>query len=444
MKKIFTLSIAVALFGVASADTVQVLSCAGGIPGMSAEEPQLLGLSISPNGKYICGSIEKGIGVFAANRLTGEVKWQVTLDGDRDGDQLKAIDNEGVAIGFLEDAVLYSFDTDTFTALKAPAGFKYCIGEDITPDGNMKVGSLVGTGFLTDAAFTIDNVNWTLLPMPTEEEFGGLIDGSKGSSAKMVSVDGKVILGHVGSFGAPIVWVKNDTGVYEPDFFMARYVKATSDDINDTSKPLVSLSGMYKYMSGNGKYVVMMGLIPAEIPGETRSVPVVYDTEKKDIKIYDEIQEIDELELTLYPLGISDDGTFIGTVGQPLMGSMGAFIMLEGKTQAEWFNDVFPQFSELLGEADAIGFNNPTDITPDGRFILGHLYYCEDYMDPVAPAYFETYIIDRGENTGVNEVSSNIGMEYIYSVDGRALREMTKGINIVRKADGSVLKIMNK
>lgn len=444
MKKIFLFAVAFAIFGSAYAEKLQILSCNGGIPGVDAEEPQLMGLSISPNGKYICGVIEKGLGVFAADRTTGEVKWQVTLDGDRDGDQLRAIDDNGVAVGYLEDGVMYSFDTDKFTVLSAPDGYKYTIGEDITPDGSLIVGSLVGSGFTTEAAFTSNGSDWTFLPMPTQEQFAGITDASKGSSAKAVSVDGKVILGHIGSFEVPVIWVRNDAGRYEPDFFMARFVKTSQEDMDDPSRPFLSLSGFYKYLSGNGRYVALIGLVPTDDPEMPRSVPVLYDTQNKDIKIFDEPQEIDDMELGLVPLAVSDDGTFIGTIGQPSYGSVGSFIMFAGKTQAELFNDAFPNYAEVLGVADSEGFNNPSDISPDGRYILGYIFYCEDYWDQYADAYYETYIIDRGEDAAVGDIAVQSAPEHIYSVDGRALREISKGINIVRNSDGSVSKILKK
>ena len=444
MKKVVSLFVAAAFCMAASAESLQVLSCAGGIPGVDADEPQLMGLSISPNGQYICGVIEKGLGVFAADRLTGEVKWNVTLDDDRDGDQLRAIDDNGTAIGYLEHGVLYSFGTNKFTNLTPPRNYQYCIGEDITPDGSLMLGSLVSNSFLTDAAYSLDGQQWTLLPMPTAEQFAGLTDASKGSSAKAVSVDGKVILGHIGSFEAPVIWIKNEAGEYEPDFFMARFVKSSEADKDDPSKPLLSLSGFYKYLSGNGRYVVMLGLLPNDDPDMRQSVPVVYDIQNKEIKVYDELQEIDEYEVGLYPLAIADDGTFVGTVGEPSYGSTGSFIMRAGKTQAESFLSAFPVFAETFAEADENGFNNPSDISPDGRYIIGYIYYSEDFWDPDLDAYYVTYVIDLGEVSGAGEIISQQGSDTIYSIDGRALRSMTDGINIVRKADGSVTKILKK
>ncbi len=441
MKKLLTLSIAAALFGSASADTVQILCSPGAVPGV--DEPPLLGLSISPNGRYVCGALEQGIGIFAADLTTGEVKWHVTLDDDtRDGDQLRAIDNDGVAVGYLADGVLFSYDTDEFTTLPAPEGFKYCIGEDITPDGSLIIGSLVGTGFLTDAAYSTDRVHWTLLPMPTEEQFGGLIDDSKGSAAKSVSVDGRVILGNIGSFGAPVIWVRNEAGVYEPDFYMARYVKATEADKNDSTKPLISMTGVYKYLSGNGRYVVGTALKPIDDDGSYKEVVYVYNTEEKSIVIYDDEQEIDEFGLGLYPMSIADDGTFVGTVGEIFVGSAGAFIMKAGESQAEFFVDAFPAFAAALGESDSLGTDNPTDITPDGRYILGYIYYSADYWDQSAPAFWETYVIDRGEDAAVGELSTQSAPKTIYSIDGRQLSQPQKGINIIRNSDGSVTKIL--
>ena len=86
----------------------------------------------------------------------------------------------------------------------------------------------------------------------------------------------------------------------------------------------------------------------------------------------------------------------------------------------------------------------PTSISADGRYILGYLYYSEDYDDLDIPAYWETYIIDRGEDAAVDQVSVGHDANAVYSIDGRNLREMNKGINIIRNSDGSVRKVLKK
>lgn len=129
----------------------------------------------------------------------------------------------------------------------------------------------------------------------------------------------------------------------------------------------------------------------------------------------------------------------------PYYYSRGSFIMKAGQTQAELFVDAFPKFFERYGTSDLYGFNVPTGISADGRYIVGYTYYAEDYYDTETPAYYETYIIDRGEDAAVDQMASDhADAEAVFSIDGHRLREMTKGLNIVRNSDGSVSKILKK
>ena len=179
--------------------------------------------------------------------------------------------------------------------------------------------------------------------------------------------------------------------------------------------------------------------------GNMRLVPVIYNTEEKTLKIYKEYQEIDYAEFGLYPRAIADDGTFIGTIGAPFTGSIGSFIMRAGEEQAELFVDAFPEYNEMLGISDIeAGLNVPTGISADGSYILGYTYYSENMeVGDDSPAYFLTYVIGTGW-TGVDEISSEsvASPAAIYSIDGRKLDRVSKGINIVRDAEGNVRKIM--
>ena len=83
-------------------------------------------------------------------------------------------------------------------------------------------------------------------------------------------------------------------------------------------------------------------------------------------------------------------------------------------------------------------------MSADGRYIIGYTFYCEDIDDEEAPAYEITYIIDRETNSAVSEIPQAAGTEAIYSLDGHRLREMTKGINIVRGVDGKVRKVIKR
>lgn len=445
MKKIITLSLFVALCSSIYADKLSIFSLGLGIPGLN--EPQLYGLGMSANGKYVCGALEMGNGIFVADAETGEVEWMM-VDGE-EGGELRHVDNNGIAIGFTDVGVTYSFATGEISGFNVPAGFRGILGEDLTNDGSLMVGSLTVQSFITNAAICKDGENWSLLPLPAYEDLGPLAEGLQGSAAKLVSGDGKVIFGFIGSFAMPIVWTMNDGGEYEPDFFTARYVKATEEDINNPEKEFYSLSAMYLNMSNNGRYLSMVGLIEDEKTGDRRSVPAIYDTVEKKMIVYKDTQEVDEGGAGLYPTAICDDGTFIGSIGQPYYHSAGTFIMEAGQTQAKLYTDVFPEYAKQLGEADALGFNMPTAMSADGRYILGYTFYCDDYYDEFSDAYYVTYVIDTEKEPGagikdiVNDADQAQTTE-IYSIDGIRRGELSKGLNIVRMSDGSVHKIVKQ
>ncbi len=441
MKKTFTLGLALLFTSSLHAESVKILTCGDGTPGR--EEPQLYGLGISPNGQYICGAIENGNGFFVADAATGEVKWGLA-DSDSGG-ELRNIDNSGVAVGFTDYGIKYSFTTGKQTMVEAPEGFRYVLCEDITEDGKLIVGSLSSQSFTTYAAYQKDGGEWVTLPIPTEEELGPFSDIPDGSAAKYVSNDGKVILGYLGSFTLPVVWFLNEEGEYEADFFPARYIKQTEEDIDNPSRPLYSISGMYYNMSNNGKYICLLGLIK-NTEDISINVPVIFNTDTRDIKIYNEEQNIDAISMGLYPTAICDDGTFIGTIGQPYFNEFGSFIMEADETQASTYNEAFPIFEKKLGESENHGFNMPTGMSADGRIILGYTYYCEDYMDSAADAYYVTYIINRDESfvEKISDNSSSSQPEAFFSIDGKCHKSLVKGVNIIRMSDGSTRKIMVK
>ena len=113
----------------------------------------------------------------------------------------------------------------------------------------------------------------------------------------------------------------------------------------------------------------------------------------------------------------------------------------------ELFIDAFPEYEKMLGESDMVGFSVPTGISADGKQILGYAFYSEDLYGGDSPAYYLTYVLslDSTED-GVGLVNSDMHSisDSIYSIDGRKLDRMTKGLNIIRNTDGSVSKILKK
>ena len=437
MKKTFTLLAAMALCASMQAESLKILSLGLGTPGI--DEPQLMGLGISPDGKYVCGPVEMGMGYFVGNIETNEYKFAMTDDDE--GAELRHIDNNGLAIGYNGPGITYSFATGEETVLPVPDGdWKYVLGEALTNDGSTLVGSLVAKGYMTYAAYSCNGGEWTLLPMPSEEVLGRYAED--GSTAKYVSGDGKYILGSIGNnMGPAILWVKNDAGEYEADPFYVNFVIMTEADLEAGEKTLLGLSPVN--ISNNGRYVLCSGTMESE--DGYILVPVVYDTESKTVKIYDEPQNVDMYGMGLYPSAIDDNGTFIGVIGQmPLYSSFGCFIMKAGATQAESLSEAFPEYGEVFGFSESIGCVVPTAMSADGSKMLAYGYYIEDPEDEDSWAYFATFVIDTNEGSSVESASSVAVPEAIYSIDGQKLNSLKSGINIIRSSDGSVKKIIKK
>lgn len=428
--------IALSIVASVHADSLKLLSTTGEFP--TIYEPQLQGLALSADGRYACGAVSMGAGVFSADLTTDQVKWTV-IENDLGG-ELRNIDDNGVAVGL---DYTYRFDTGELSENEVPDGYSAVLYEDLTNDGSLIAGSLNKPSLGTIAAYFNVDGEYRLLPIPPEEELHGLSKRFQGiSAAKHISGDGKIILGFLGSFVMPIIWRMNDAGEYEYDFFVEDFLAMPDEDNAANGKIVYGLSAQYMNMSNNGRYICMLGMIYDEKQQECM-VSVVYDTVTRETKVYDEEQEVDFSQLGLYPTAISDDGTFIGCVGKPYFGSIGSFIMKAGKSQAEMFVDAFPEYYKLLGESDNIGFSVPADISADGGKILGYTFYSVDYYDEEHPAFYVTYVISTGEGSTVKDIpSSAVAAEAIYSVDGRRLNSVRKGLNIIRNADGSVTKIM--
>ena len=439
MKNFFTFGIAVVLSASAYSQGLTVL-CAGSSVDDSMMY-QLYGEAISADGRYVSGAVNMGDGVFIADAFTGEVRYEFP-ETDDEGCELRGVSNTGIGIGYAISGITYSFDTRIVSPIEGPEDSRGVLGEGVNNDATLYVGSVQENSL--KAAYSKNSVDWTKLPLPAEKDILLLYKQvPDGYAAKKVSGDGKVILGYIGDFGVPCVWTINDKGEYEADLFPVRFLKLSENDVNDDARPLIGVSAHFMSLSNNGRYAALLGLIPMN--GEEHKVAIVYDIQEKSLKVYTEPQEIDEAGQGLYPLAISDDGTFIGTIDQPYFSSMGSFIMKAGETQAEMFINIFPEFDERYGISDLYGFNVPTGISADGRYIVGYTFYSDDYNDYDTPAYYETYVIDRGEDAAVDQLTPDqAGAKAIYSIDGRNLRELTKGINIIRNSDGSVKKILKK
>lgn len=454
MKKLGILSLALLLGASAYAEEISIIALSGkDVPG--APEEMKIGtcaLGISPNGQYLCGVLENAVAIFVSDWQKNEIKWMFANDDA--GGELRNVNNQGIAVGFDGPGITYSFTTGEQTPLPVPTGVRSILGQAITNDGNIIAGSLVVDSFQTKAAVKKEGQDWQFLPIPSDEELGEYYakEAAMGSGVQCISGDGKVVYGYLGNFGIPMLWMMNENGEYEADMFLQKYTKFSAEDFEDESKPFLNATKMAMYglsLSNNGKYLTCR-CIKGDSLDTAYGVAVVYDTETKELTIYDEDQPADVTGWGLYPTAICDNGTFIGSFGPTSTSSAGSFIMEHGTKQAKSYREAFPEYDKVLGEGDSYGFFVPTGISASGRYVSGYGFYATDYMDADSEEYYASYVIDRGEEyekAGVNAIaaeSSAATPVAFYSIDGKQVKTPAKGINIIRMSDGSSRKVMVK
>lgn len=431
MRKIYFLTLALAACSSIHSQELRFLSFGLGTPGL--DEPQMLGIGISSDGRYICGVIDNDDGYFIGDLAENKFIYEWTIDEDF-GSELRHVDDNGVAIGYNGPGITFSID-GVETILEVPNdNFSRILGEDISNDGSLLVGSLIGEHYVQRGAYSRNGGEWTELPAP---EPGGYYE----FTAKYCSGDGKVILGNVGTMGElgpATIWIMNDEGEYESFPIYDKYMVMSNDDLDNDEKLFLALSP--SNVSNSGEYVLMRGTLK----DMQVSVPVVYNTKTKELTIWEELQNIDVYSYGVWPTAIADDGTIIGNLGVPFMSPAG-FILKPGETQAQTFAQAFPAYAKIFNNADGKFGHEPTDISADGRYIIGFIFYDEDSADSSAPAYYRTYIIDTQAENGIDEISvSDINAipEAIYSIDGKQVPTIRKGLNIIRMRDGSVKKVI--
>lgn len=431
MKKHFLfVSVVAAITIGANAQSFRFLDFGLGEPG--TDEPGMMGMSISPNGRYVCGAIQMGMGYFMGDLETNKFFFRISEDDE--GADLRDVDNNGLAIGFDGPGVTVNID-GTRTELKNPSSaYKYVLGEALTNDGSILVGSLVGAGYVTYAAYSKDGGEWTKLPEIDPAICG--VYANRGTAAKIVSGDGRIIGGYVSSFGPATLWVRNDAGEYEVDPIFTQYAKVTVDENKEWA-------GFYiQNISNNGKYVLIQG---RRNSAPETAVPLVYNTETKEMTIYDEKQtNFDDNNWGITPTAIANNGLFVGVVGQ-VAANLGGFIMYPGETQAEKLCDAFSEYHDDFVHMDVYGYHMPMSLSENGEYLLGYGYYSPDPYDDSLMPYFATYVLETGYDSGVRSlsVSNPTGQQgEIYSLDGRKLPALTKGINLVRNADGKMIKVL--
>ena len=141
-------------------------------------------------------------------------------------------------------------------------------------------------------------------------------------------------------------------------------------------------------------------------------------------------------------LAAANDGTIAGNLmssNQLVPYGRCACLWLPSAAEPVQLSSAYSEYQELA-VYDEIGYNRLYDITPDGKMGLG-LAYDEMYD-------YATYVIDLENITSsidkVQAGEQDDSETERYTIDGTKISAPVKGLNIVKKADGTVVKVMVK
>ena len=373
--------------------------------------------SISPNHRYVGGIAASAIdgmnGLFVYDLETGEYAVEATVV--ELGSDIRGVSNTGVATGFNPNAVTLSTD-GTHIDLETPAGCESA-GRDISNDGNTVAGAYWSLDDYSQHACVWKDGKMIRLPEPAAGEVGFDV---LGTSANWCSGDASVIAGYIqDNFIAypAIVWRLQDDGTYVCDPVCKDYY---SEHGADPDKPFVRFRSAN--LSNNGEWLAVN---VAEPNTSTRMAILNLNTGEliRDTESYES-----------QGLAVTDDGTVAGAMNA----GMTACIWKAGTPGPEALTSLYD--IDLFSEIELQGYHLLYDITPDGEVGIGIGY---DSM-----WHYISYVLYfNGDATGIGKAvagKDSAAEVARYTPDGTRISAPVKGINLVRRADGSVEKVLVK
>ncbi len=434
MKKIFTLS---SLFLAAALSlNAQDLKTING----DANAGELEVLAVSNNGQFVCGTTLTS-SYFIYDTATKSFKWQAgpeDASGDPADSQLRHITDEGVAVGYAGDYPIMMDKDGNVTQLDTLAGDEEhatSLAFDVTNDGK----TIVGCAFTTYSVPLIwQDGKLSQLPMPTEDEAGYTVNGAV---AKFISSDGSIILGYIeddmASYPA-MIWTRQDDGSYAYDIISANYFEPGYG-----TNPYWTFTP--ECISANGRYIGISADRNVQENWDAGNYDDIgtgqfclYDTQEKTVtEISIDGEHSIDADAAITPCGIADDGTVVGFTGSAWDGDAQGFIKRAADAQPLLLKTVY---SDVTAFDDYVknGSSLCTGISADGNILVGY--------GPNELGY-EGWVLNCSVPAGIGSAAADNASDavlYRYSVDGKRINMPTRGINLVKRANGRVEKTFVK
>lgn len=404
---------------------------------------------MSPNGKYVAGSNSSTYGGFIFNLENDKiVNFDVNPSSDDDVDvdlQIKAIANNGLAVGWNGPASTFDFSSQKCTTYGATDQYLF---NGISPSANYIVGARYDGEQPEGTPCIFQNGTPLDLPLPSNSFLGY---ESAGAAALSVADNGTVsgyFVDDMATRPATTWALLNDGSTFFPYPISRPYFAPTAE----SSKPYAMFSCDQTTMSPNGKWLVInyeKYVGDGSVIGTAR-----YNLQTDEVEFFtpdEEDERFAEVGAEVYGFGIADDGTVVGFYGGAYGPRVG-FLWKAGETDIQRLATAFPGATRLA-DYDESYFNTPSAISADGRYIAGFAYISPEDQDE--DEYYLSWVLDTqdpdaaGSSTAVAPIvvkdkDKVAKIKALYSVDGSRRNSLSKGINILRMSDGKSLKKLVK
>lgn len=404
---------------------------------------------MSPNGKYVAGSNSSTYGGFIFNLENDQmVNFDVNPSDDPDADvdlQIKAIANNGLAVGWNGPASTFDFSTQKCTTYGATDQYLF---NGISPSANYIVGARYDSEQPEGTPCVFQNGTPLDLPLPSNSFLGY---ESAGAAALSVADNGTVsgyFVDDMATRPATTWSLLNDGATFFPYPISRPYFAPTAE----STKPYAMFSCDQTTMSPNGKWLVInyeKYVGDGSVIGTAR-----YNLQTDEVEFFtpdEEDERFAEVGAEVYGFGIADDGTVVGFYGGAYGPRVG-FLWKAGESDIQRLATAFPGATRLA-DYDEGYFNTPSAISADGRYIAGFAYISPEDQDE--DEYYLSWVLDTqdpdaaGSSTAVAPIvvkdkDKVAKIKALYSVDGARRNSLSKGINILRMSDGKSLKKLVK
>ncbi len=439
----------------ASAQTMQVISELTDADGNVYDTP--MGMCVSPNGRYIAMYVGYSQNVVAIyDTETGESA-VFSDEATAENRNIQYVNDDGVGVCINGNVPLIISIDGTSTELPVPDGYDKAAPRYASDDLSIIGGyAMVGDSWSgTSYPCIWRDGEFETLPYPTQDELS--IGTTYGAAVSRVSCDGSVLIGYVRdrlSRYPLVVWYRQDDGSYEYDAVCARYVSYSSS--TDPDRPYSTLRG--SDLSHNGRYVSMDVSVTDEDYGSCRACLYDLETGELTMEPLDEerFADPDNMEI-MSTSAVSDDGTILCYLGNDMNEYRQAYIWYPGEEKPVKISERYSDLTDMARfdetSSGITGINTPVDITPDGKRMIGVAY---DYDEETLTVSIVTYVIDfDGDDGDGSDDDGSSGISGVttdgddtevarYTLDGMRIGSPVKGVNIVKKADGSTVKVMVK